>query len=352
MPRALSQLLRQAGSSQVLINRLLPVCGSIRSAQNELRWLDERAQGVALNCSNRRSHGSLLEEFVTRRAQHEPLQYILGSEYFGELEIKCRPGVLIPRQETASAVSHLASLLAGPGLLPPRLRIVDFCTGTGCIPLLLHHELSSQVDNNRTELELYGIDISPSAIDLAQENKRLQLDSRARDVAPGHQSLERMRFELADLFRDGDISSHSEMDVLISNPPYISPADFETKTEKSVRDFEPTLALVPTKTDARGVVTGDEFYPRLLHVAQQCGARIVLMEVGDGAQAERVCQLAISQEVWDVIEVWKDEPSASCGNEQESASTPDARRIRVKGRGKARSVFAVRGEGRGWVGLA
>ena len=66
------------------------------SSQNELRWLGEHAAEVAskkgLNDEKR-----LLQQYVSRRARGEPLQYILGTEYFGDLEIECRPGVLIPR---------------------------------------------------------------------------------------------------------------------------------------------------------------------------------------------------------------------------------------------------------------
>jgi len=96
MPRIPPTLLRLARRRNRLLPSLLPVCRDLPSSQNELRWLGEHAAEVAskkgLNDEKR-----LLQQYVSRRARGEPLQYILGTEYFGDLEIECRPGVLIPR---------------------------------------------------------------------------------------------------------------------------------------------------------------------------------------------------------------------------------------------------------------
>lgn len=93
-----SIVLRKAhGQNRSLLTRLLPVAGDVQSARHELRWLLE-------DCQKRvpaPEQQSLLEQYVTRRCTGEPLQYILGSVYFGELEIKCRPNVFIPRFVTA-----------------------------------------------------------------------------------------------------------------------------------------------------------------------------------------------------------------------------------------------------------
>jgi methylase of polypeptide subunit release factors len=75
----------------------------LQAAQNELRWLREHVEKVA---KARRAKGdiiakaSLLQQLVKDRAAGKPLQYLLGTEYFGDLEIRCRPGVLIPRYKT------------------------------------------------------------------------------------------------------------------------------------------------------------------------------------------------------------------------------------------------------------
>ena len=100
MPRIPTALLRKAQTIDPLLPALLAPCRDIHTAQNELRWLREHAENVA---KTRRVKGSalakdtLLRRLVKQRATGKPLQYLLGSEYFGDLEIRCRPGVLIPR---------------------------------------------------------------------------------------------------------------------------------------------------------------------------------------------------------------------------------------------------------------
>jgi methylase of polypeptide subunit release factors len=84
---------------------LLPICRDLSSAQNELRWLGEHAAEVASK-QGLGKESRLLQRFVNRRARGEPLQYILGTEFFGELEIKCRPGVLIPRWVGLNVAFH------------------------------------------------------------------------------------------------------------------------------------------------------------------------------------------------------------------------------------------------------
>lgn len=96
MPRLSPLLLRQARAIDPLLPHLLPVCRDLRSAQSELRWLTEHAD-QAIERRPGHHQNTVLDGYVSRRARGEPLQYILGSEFFGNLEIKCRPGVLIPR---------------------------------------------------------------------------------------------------------------------------------------------------------------------------------------------------------------------------------------------------------------
>jgi hypothetical protein len=75
------------------LSKLLPVVGDLQSAHNELRWL--RA-----GCEKRfpeTEYDNTLQSWVDRRSRGEPLQYILGSTYFGDLKIKCRENVFIPR---------------------------------------------------------------------------------------------------------------------------------------------------------------------------------------------------------------------------------------------------------------
>jgi methylase of polypeptide subunit release factors len=100
MPRIPTTLLRRAQTIDPLLPALLAPCRDIYIAQNELRWLHEHVEHVA---KTRRAKGNalakdtLLRRLVKERASGKPLQYLLGTEYFGDLEIRCRPGVLIPR---------------------------------------------------------------------------------------------------------------------------------------------------------------------------------------------------------------------------------------------------------------
>ena len=98
MPRIPPTLLRHARRIDRLLPPLLPVCRDLQSSRNELRWLGEHAAVVAASQhADTGNERHLLQQYVNRRAKGEPLQYILGTEFFGDLEIKCKPGVLIPR---------------------------------------------------------------------------------------------------------------------------------------------------------------------------------------------------------------------------------------------------------------
>jgi methylase of polypeptide subunit release factors len=100
MPRIPTLLLRKAHAIDPFLPTLLAPCRDLHTAQNELRWLREHVEKVA---AARRAKGdtlakgALLRQLIKERASGKPLQYLLGTEYFGDLEIRCAPGVLIPR---------------------------------------------------------------------------------------------------------------------------------------------------------------------------------------------------------------------------------------------------------------
>ena len=88
MPRLSPSLLRRARLISPYLAALLPACRDLPSAAAELRWIREHAVG---------GPAGLAARLVRRRARGEPLQYVLGTQPFGRLELACRPGVLIPR---------------------------------------------------------------------------------------------------------------------------------------------------------------------------------------------------------------------------------------------------------------
>lgn len=125
MPRIPTSLLLRAYREHPLLPLLLKECRTLDTARNELRWLRERALRDARQHSLTRTRlgwRTRLRTMCHKRSQGVPLQYILGDQPFGELEILCRRGVLIPRCESQkSAYQHFgigtAKLIYGPDLI-------------------------------------------------------------------------------------------------------------------------------------------------------------------------------------------------------------------------------------------
>jgi hypothetical protein len=131
MPRIPPTLLRHARRLNRLLPSLLPVCRDLPSSQNELRWLGEHAAEVA----SKKGYGDekrLLQQFVSRRARGEPLQYILGTEFFGDLEIECRPGVLIPRFVGLTTFTKMRVLILEIYIDKRRLLLYLILPGCSC----------------------------------------------------------------------------------------------------------------------------------------------------------------------------------------------------------------------------
>lgn len=273
-----------------------------------------------------------LTHWIKRRTRHEPLQYILGTTPFGELELKCRPGVLIPRVDTETWVAMLGESLrrwynvAGnnsnsksDSTKRQGLRIADFCTGSGCISLLLHSILKSPCagssSGQRSKIEVYGFDVSPQALALSQENlehniglealhpsARYDVSFHNLDVLKlSRQSPSAIRCTLNTVTKAGSATSAQPVfDVIVSNPPYISPSTFRS-TSSAVTRYEPLLALVPPPLIPQTATTidtninadmdalqADQFYPALTHLALSVNAKLLVLEIGDSEQALRV----------------------------------------------------------------
>lgn len=164
---------------------------------------------------------------VKKRAERVPLQYITGVQMFMGLEFKVNPYVLIPRQDTETLVE------AALAVCKPGMRVLDLCTGSGCILISLLHLCEGLVG--------VGSDISKQALLVARENVK------ANDV-----DAEWVR---SDLFSN----LSGTFDVIVSNPPYIPSRVIDTLMPE-VRDFEPVEAL-------DGHEDGLFFYDRIL---QEC----------------------------------------------------------------------------------
>lgn len=245
------------------------------------------------------------------------------------------------------------------GVVGP-ISILDLCTGTGCIPLLFHHELFKQPSIAPNIRRVVGVDISAQALKLSEDNKAKQLHEQnayGSSNTTKLDTLRNMRFVQADILAHEDSSSsvmsklreigpaEPNYDVLISNPPYISSAAFRITTAASVRRYEPKLALVPPHSPAQQVVEdGDAFYPKLYDIAKSVNSKVVLFEVADMEQACRVA--AIADKHWATVEVWRDDPSAAVDDtEYADIGREERQRVRVRGQGNGRSVVAYTNEG-------
>ncbi|KAL3455643.1 S-adenosyl-L-methionine-dependent methyltransferase [Aspergillus heterothallicus] len=324
MPRLPTRLILQAYQHDALLPLLLRECRTLNSAKNELRWLREHTLRVVEAAIFTRLQGrasvarfgrSLLRAMCVARSKGMPLQYILGDQPFGDLDIKCRTGVLIPRHDTEAITHHAAGLIIDKmakdhdgrrGNEMP-LRILDLCTGTGCIPLLLHCLLSPHFP----KLSIIGIDISSVAVELARENNERNvrlglLSERALSEVSFRQGnvLEYARGTpmLNNVLQDWSVTASSlsgpGCDVIISNPPYISPSDYRSgMTSRSVRIFEPKLALVPPEclpellSHSEHFRIEDVFYHRIAAITARFKARLTVLECGCRSQAMRVAML-------------------------------------------------------------
>ncbi len=182
------------------------------------------------------------DEFVNRRLMHEPLQHIIGETEFFGLRLFTSTAALIPRPDTEILVEEVLKAVDGRSSMGD-CRILDIGTGSGIIALALASKLPQAL--------ITGIDISADAIALANKNKeRLK--------------TENVSFELADIF-DDDIAKRfpSSLDLLVSNPPYISIEEFET-LDREVRDFDPRIALTDDGDGLRFYRRIAELAPKLL----------------------------------------------------------------------------------------
>lgn len=363
MPRISHNLIRSASRQHPHLPELLRACRDINGARLELKWLKEHIDAKKAWSLHQRQER--LRDLCRARKRGVPLQYLLGSEYFGSLEIKCRPGVLIPRQATAEAVSKLLELLRLGGTnLPPTLRVLDLCSGTGCISLLFAHSFPYRETAVRS-VEICAVDISPTAIRLAQKNRRRILRSLNEPESYHNPSvgktIRKLKFLLGDIFtslgstsptlrkQSDDTLDHSSWDIIISNPPYISPKSFRSVTTRSVRNYEPEIALVPQpRIKMEDEQHGDLFYPRLLQLADIFNTKLVLLEVGDMFQAQRVANLAKSYKRWAGVEIWRDNPreDAVCSDQKQGGLSD----INIVGDGDGRSVICWTADASSWIG--
>lgn len=217
----------------------------------------------------------LIRPLVRRRAQHEPVQYILGETEFLGLKLKVDRRALIPRPESELLVEHIRTMggqAAAPG------RILDLGTGSGAIALALAHAFP--------DAQVTATDRSADALSLARENAdRLALSARVQCLQ-------------ADWFEGVPAGPY---DVIAANPPYLT-AEETAQTAPEVRGFEPVSALTAADAglaDLKRIIAGAPAFlapAGLLALETGIAQRDALLEV---ARAAGFSQVEIKRDLTD-----------------------------------------------------
>ena len=164
-----------------------------------------------------------------------PIQYAIGSTEFYGLEFSVNEHVLIPRQETEELVRWVLNTIQQTRLAEP--KIVDIGTGSGCIPI--------SIDKNLNNAKVFGLDVSINALEVANKNNKIN-DTK-------------VHFYELDVLQD-DLSNYSDIDVIVSNPPYVLPSEKQLM-HSNVLNHEPHLALFVEENDPL------VFYKRIAQLA-------------------------------------------------------------------------------------
>ena len=191
--------------------------------------------------------------WIRQRAEHIPLQQLTGEQDFMGLTFSVNEHVLIPRQDTEILVEEVLKELHDG------MRVLDMCTGSGCILLsLLHYS---------NDCEGLGVDLSAEALEVAGQNV-------LKVLTP--EKAEHAHFLQSDLFEKVE----GKFEIIVSNPPYIASAEVE-KLMPEVRDHEPRMAL-------DGTEDGLLFYRRIIKEAGKhlVNSGMLFFEIGyDQGQA-------------------------------------------------------------------
>lgn len=154
--------------------------------------------------------------------KHRPVQHITGKADFFGLKINVNEHVLIPRPETEELVNWVLQQMERAQVL----RVLDIGTGSGTIALALKNE--------RPEWEVWALDISEKALEIAGKNAR--------------ENELRIHFLHADILNEQSCKNLPSFDIIVSNPPYVTESE-KTQMNANVLDYEPPEALFVPDTD-------------------------------------------------------------------------------------------------------
>lgn len=219
---------------------------------------------------------ALLEDAVERRSKREPSQYIFGEAEFRGRPFKVSRGVLIPRPETELLVEE--AVRQAPSF-NSALKIIDLCTGSGCIGV----STALEIENSK----VWATDISERALETADENARRLGAS------------DRVTFLQGDLFDPVPDELRSMAHMVLANPPYITGKDMASLAPE-VADFEPREALY-------GGEDGLNIIRRIIKTAPLylVEGGLLLMEIGYD-QPDAVMEMTESAGAYEGVKILKD----------------------------------------------
>ena len=175
-------------------------------------------------------HEEQIRGMIKRRSEGEPLQYILGEWDFWNCTFKVGEGVLIPRPDTETLIEDVLKICRRKNLRTP--KIADLCSGSGCIAITLKKEIPTA--------EVYALELSEQAMGYLKRNSELN-GAEINIIA-------------ADVLDDRTAEKFRELDIIVTNPPYLTASEMN-ELQPEVRR-EPYMALF-------GGNDGLDFYRRL-----------------------------------------------------------------------------------------
>lgn len=214
--------------------------------------------------------GEKVRELIDRRLSGEPIAYVTGSWEFYGLPLVVDRSTLIPRMDTEVLVDSALKILRGRSKMDA--RVLDLCTGSGCIACAIASELPAS--------RVVAADIDPRCVSICRRNVLLN------NLSPRVTSID------ADALGAPPMLIGS-FDMLVSNPPYIASAEIDT-LDASVREYEPRKAL-------DGGEDGLRFYREIVRrwksVIREGGH--ILFEVGEtqSAEVQKLLRLASFKDV-------------------------------------------------------
>ncbi|AQT69886.1 Release factor glutamine methyltransferase [Anaerohalosphaera lusitana] len=217
-----------------------------------------------------------LRDLVKRAGEHEPVAYLVGHTEFYSMQIDVSPAVLIPRPETEGLVERAIEFLRERQV--PRY-VLELCTGSGCI--------AAAVAKGVEDVKVIATDICDEAMEVAGRN------------VEKHGLGEKVELCGGDLFEAVEGFADKQFDLIVSNPPYVTEAEYEG-LDRNVKEYEPARALVAGE---KGLDIYERMMGELATYLKPDGA--VMLEIGY-QQGDAVRELLEGTGLFSEVRIEKD----------------------------------------------